>query len=178
MAAKIELKKLIGIQVNGKKVVADGTSSPGPKETLFKKGIDDLGNSGEIVFAGYDYKGTFKADEEFAITKSPGGNPNKLHKGVLELRLERPDNIFTIKDVKIDMAGNHAFTGTGKDDMATIILSHNNLDKISITEDDSSWSTTGLRLNDITPAVGSSLKFGEWNDFDLPDKCHVNIDFA
>lgn len=175
MVAKIELKKLIGIQVNGKKVVADGTNSPGPKETLLKKGIDDLGNSGEIVFAGYDYKGTFKADEEFAATK-PGGNASKLHKGVLELHLERPDNIFTIKDVKIDMTGNHTFPGTSKDAVTTILLSDAN--NISITEQDSGWSTAGLTLNAITPAAGSSLKFGEWNESDLSGKCHVNIDFV
>lgn len=181
MAAQIKLKKLTDIQVNGKKVVADNASPTGT-EIFLKVGINALGNNEKIVFAGHDYKGTFTASGPKALDAIAGK---------LELCLERPDNCFVIDGVKINVHatnGAHTFT-TGKDGGATIGLVFNNQgtnsnpgraadDKLTITEKDSGWFTTGLTLNGITPTAGSSLKFGEWNDFDLPDKCHVHIDFV
>ncbi|WP_168464225.1 hypothetical protein [Wolbachia endosymbiont of Ctenocephalides felis wCfeT] len=167
MTAKIKLKKLTGITVNGKKAVTIVSNTA--EETLLDEGIRNLANDQEIVIVGQDYKGTF------TITDSGTG------KGSLKLHLERPENCFTITGIKINKSGANALTNNGKD--ATIALKALGSDKITIIEKDNSWFTTGLTLNGIVPVndpqgISSSLKFGEWNDYDLPDKCYVDISFS
>jgi hypothetical protein len=160
MTAQIKLKKLSGIQVNNKKAVVDGTSSPGGTETLLNTGINALNTANQkIVFAGQDYKGTFTITDPKASNAIPGD---------LELYLERPDNHFTIKDIKINKNGSHTLTNNGKDATIELTGTTNN----AVTEKDSGWFATELS------GTATALKFGEWNDYNLPDKCYVDISFA
>jgi hypothetical protein len=163
MTAEIKLKKLSGVNIESGASNGTKTQMTTNNQGNFSTTINSLSHTNnKIVFAGQDYKGTFTAT-------------NGNGKGDLELYLERPENHFTIKDVKINKSGSHTFTCTGKNCEAKIDLTTGPL---SITEQDSGWFTTGLTLNNFTPAGDSSLKFGEWNDFDLPDKCYVEINFV
>lgn len=150
MTAQIKLKKLTGINSGDKKVVT--TVANVQKETS----ISAIGTD-KLVFAGQDYKGTL----------------DNSGTGTLTLELERPENHFTITGVKVKTSGStHTLENNGKDATVEIVVT-----SPAITEKDSGWFTTQLDLKGLT-ATGSSLKFGEWNDYDLPDKCYVDISFA
>ncbi|WP_341807906.1 hypothetical protein [Wolbachia endosymbiont (group E) of Neria commutata] len=152
MAAKIELKKLIGMSI------VDGAT----QTVINEFPSDTAGNIPNIhikklVFAGQDYKGILDNEGKDAAT-------GKHTVGTLELCLERPDNCFKIEGVKVK-GTSHKYHKKGAEIDITVTSP-------KITEKDSGWFTTELT------ATPNTLKFGEWNDFDLSDKCHVNIDFA
>ncbi|APR98836.1 hypothetical protein [Wolbachia endosymbiont of Folsomia candida] len=165
--AHIKLKKLIGIQVNGKKAVTN--VSKASEEILLKEGINGLTDKDQkIVFAGQDYKGTFKATKDMESTGT-GPTLKKTIEGELELYLERPENHFTIKDVQIKTnSTTHALSANGKEATIELIKTTDN----KVTEKDSGWFTT-----ELTGTAGS-LKFGEWSDYDLPNQSYVDISFA
>ncbi|MBV0899665.1 MAG: hypothetical protein KTV77_02785 [Wolbachia endosymbiont of Fragariocoptes setiger] len=158
MAGKIKLKKLSGIMVNNEVINTNNISK-------FQEKINDLREDQKIIFAGQDYKGTFN-----------NSNPTGSREGILELELERPENQFKIEGIKINITGSHSFNG--KDAEIHLSNSSSNQDKLRITEKDSGWFTTQLNLKDIPISSESSLKFGEWNDYDLPDKSYVEITFT
>lgn len=148
--AQIKLKKLTGVKVGDDTIDSVSSSTFGTK-------IGTLTNGKKVDFVGQDYKGTL---DNFAASG----------KGVLELYLERPENYFKIEGVKAT-GTSHKYDGK-KDATIDIVVA-----SPKIISKDSSWFTTEWDLKGFT-TTGSSLKFGEWNDFDLADKHYVHIDFV
>ncbi|APR98837.1 hypothetical protein [Wolbachia endosymbiont of Folsomia candida] len=145
--AHIKLKKLTGIKVGDNTTTASAD---------FQAHVNGLAASKTIVFAGNDYKGTFKS----GTTKGTGD---------LDLYFEGPENHFEIKDVKINMSSTtHTLSANSKEATIELIKTTDN----KVTEKDSGWFTT-----ELTGTAGS-LKFGEWNDFDLSNQSYVDISFT
>lgn len=141
-------------QINLKKLTGIQIESEVISSSNFQEKINSLGAE-KLAFAGQNYKGTLD-------------NSNST----LELYLEGPENYFKIGGIKVKNAGTHTLSDDAKDATIAIDVSHLNL-----IEKDSDWLTTQLDLKGLT-AANSSLKFGEWNDYDLTDKSYVDIIFG
>lgn len=155
MTAQIKLKKVTGINEGNKKVVA--TVVDNQKEML----ISSIG-ANKLVFVGQDYKGT--------LDNSAAGG-----KGTLELSLDGPGNSRTIEGVKIKSPGTHSLSSNGKDAVIEIEVKDP-----KISEKDTNWLTTQLNLGKFdvgTIAAPSTIKFGEWNSYDLDGYAYVEITF-
>ncbi|WCR58228.1 hypothetical protein [Wolbachia endosymbiont of Ctenocephalides felis wCfeJ] len=109
----------------------------------------------QLVFSGQDYKGVL----------DPSNN-------TLELYLKGPEDYLKIKGINIKDNENHTLSSVDKE--ATINIS---VTALEILARNNEWLTTELDMKGVT-AANSSIKFGEWNNYDLPDKFHVEIDFT
>ncbi|MDG7052478.1 MAG: hypothetical protein LKM45_01150 [Wolbachia endosymbiont of Alcedoecus sp.] len=160
--AHITLRKLTGIQTNhigdDNKIITNKLDST----SNFSETINGLAGK-KLVFAGQDYKGTLDIPTDEAKS------------GTLELYLKGPDDYLKIEGVNVTKSTS-TNPHTLSEGTATIYIASAR-SGLNILERNNEWLTTQLDMQGVT-AVNSSIKFGEWNNYDLPDKCHVEINFA